>query len=1081
MNLFEAAKNVPIIKVARELVGIEPEHSGSRWQALCPFHEDTDPSLVLDEEKNLWKCFGCDRAGSNIDLVIQARLAYNPREAAELIVGHFGIQVEKKEKVNKKQQPKGLVGALKSDNRPFNLSDYAELKKLPVEFLTSLEMEEEDGKVRIPYSDRHQGGITAKSAGTTAVGTTAVVRYRSWHSFWWARGIKPILYGLNRLDHFLCNSHTIGDPAISDGPTNSATYVILVEGESDTQTLWLHGYPAIGVPGAGNFKPEWTKYLVDFEKIYIHREPDKAGQKFVQRIAGFMDKVNYSGQTLVFSVEGFKDPNELHQAHWPDDSGGFKAALDAALAAAVSPGIGEPDQDNEELQSMTVEDILDAVEDNPVDVFTQPTLSNLAGLSTADQARVKAAVKGKVSLTDLNKAIKEESRRRRVHLRAVGAGNKPKTPSLQDLLDDCPADIPMPAGWQVSGEGVYELVSRQAEAGGAYQAIEQRFPVPVVLTCVQKPLDVTDETTAYELAWQNEDSNWHRTAFPATTIFDKARLINTASVGLPVDSENARGLLRWLAALRDMRALPTKKVVTRCGWHNDNNLYVLGSNIMDKRTLDTMNEEVVSDDTPEVDDAGEGSRVDWTSTIRGNEKELVDSFRTQGDPVEQQGILFATAVKYPLAGFLMGAAAAAPLMRLLYANGYIEIHGFVVEVTSDQAGVGKTTGQELAASVFGNPGHMVRTFDRTTVAWEVLLHTMCDCPVFLEEAQMQSKEDMASKLVYALALGMGRERGNRSGGLRVTRQFFNIALLASERSLKTFAAREGVEARVISLPPVFGEKSPERGEELRRLRRDYFSHYGHAGLGYVRYLLKILRTKNWDRVIERFDKACNELTAAIPPGINDEARSMASRMATRVAVCWVAQYLLIISMGIDKDYALEVSKRSALEAWKHIIGDIDAVPLWKRALAVIQSYAAENAHRIAGMEVIDVSGRERVPSGGYIGGVVTVDKQQAIGFFPNAFDDALKKHLGIEGQTVRKGLVREGVVITDKQGKTARSQRIRPAGGNSFTARVICVPKDLIFPPEEEPEMINSPVAEPSGSTRLVPEQPSLPFSWNDL
>ncbi|MGB9826626.1 MAG: DUF927 domain-containing protein, partial [Desulfofundulus sp.] len=254
-------------------------------------------------------------------------------------------------------------------------------------------------------------------------------------------------------------------------------------------------------------------------------------------------------------------------------------------------------------------------------------------------------------------------------------------------------------------------------------------------------------------------------------------------------------------------------------------------------------------------DSAADNRVDWTSAVRGNEKELVQALKTGGDPEKQRLLLLNVAKKYPLAAFLMGAAAAAPLMRPLYAGGHIEIHGFVVEVTSDQAGIGKTTGQELAASVFGNPGHLVRTFDRTTVAWEVLLHTLCDCPVFLEEAQMQSKEDMASKLVYALALGMGRERGNRSGGLRTTRQFFNTVLLASERSLKTFAAREGIEARVISLPPVFGGKSPERGEELRRLRTAYFTHYGHAGQGYVRYLLELLDTGQWPQIIEWFNFA----------------------------------------------------------------------------------------------------------------------------------------------------------------------------------------------------------------------------------
>jgi hypothetical protein len=33
---------------------------------ICPFHNDTNPSLSLSEEKNLFKCFGCSAKGNII-------------------------------------------------------------------------------------------------------------------------------------------------------------------------------------------------------------------------------------------------------------------------------------------------------------------------------------------------------------------------------------------------------------------------------------------------------------------------------------------------------------------------------------------------------------------------------------------------------------------------------------------------------------------------------------------------------------------------------------------------------------------------------------------------------------------------------------------------------------------------------------------------------------------------------------------------------------------------------------------------------------------------------------------------------
>lgn len=1086
MNLFDAAKKAPILDVARVFAGINPERNGSRWQALCPFHEDTNPSLFLDEEKNTWKCFGCDRGGSGVDLVIAAGRAVEPREAAEVIVRHFGIVTEtqsapgkqgkatgKKPAKPEKQQKEGCG----DEDKPFLIQDYSELKKLPVDFLKGLGIWDEDGKVCIPYFKRSHEvegdvaksappttastGVTAKSAGTTAVGTTATVRYRKWSSFWWPLKSKPTLYGLDRLDHFLGNEQA-----------KWGSYIILVEGESDTQTLWLHGYQALGVPGARNFKKEWAEYLYPFARVFLHREPDEAGQAFVKRTAVLFQKAGYKGELLVFSIEGHKDPNELHKAH-PDSPDSFKTAFEAALATAAAPAEGDTAGSKEdEDRRLTVDEIIEAVKESPVDIFIQPVLGSLAALPTPELARVKAALRGKVNMTDLNQAVKEEKRRLRIHLRVAQSGEKPEAPTLPEILEGCPADMPVPDGWQIGEEGIFEFVTRQGETG-VYQTLERRFPIPAVLSCIQRPMDPSDEGTSYEVSWLNGSGGWRKTSFPATTLFDKSKLTSTASVGLPVDSENARGLLRWLAALRDLKMLPSKQVVTRCGWHKD--LFILGNQVVGERLPGNSGAgdvEIGDVSAPGDGDSGRDSRVDWTSSVRGNEKELVNGMHTRGDPETQKKLLINVAQRFPLAGFLIGAACAGPLVRFFQSNGRLEIHGFVVEVTSDQAGIGKTTGQELAASVFGNPGHLVRTFDRTSVAWEVLLYTLCDCPVFLEETQMSSKEDMAAKLIYSLALGMGRERGNRAGGLRATRQFFNTVLLASERSLKTFAAREGIEARVISLPPVFGGKSPERGEQLRKLRAFCYTHYGHAGQGYIRYLTDRLSSGESEGLLDVFENFCTALNAEIPPGADGEMKSAAMRMATRVAVCWAGLQLLLLSMGLDEGEAYKISYPAATAAWKHVLEGIDSAPLWKKALYVIQSYAAENTHRIAGMEVLGPDGKHRLPSVGYIGGTTEINGRQAIGFFPNAFDEAIKKYLGLgnEGESIRKGLVREGVVVPDKAGKSTRSQRIRPAGGDSFTARVVCIPRELVFPKEEDGK----------GDIFEGQEIPS-PASWEEL
>ena len=44
---------------------------GAEWQGLCPFHQDTIPSLKVNEEKGTWFCHSCKIGGSAYDWLIK--------------------------------------------------------------------------------------------------------------------------------------------------------------------------------------------------------------------------------------------------------------------------------------------------------------------------------------------------------------------------------------------------------------------------------------------------------------------------------------------------------------------------------------------------------------------------------------------------------------------------------------------------------------------------------------------------------------------------------------------------------------------------------------------------------------------------------------------------------------------------------------------------------------------------------------------------------------------------------------------------------------------------------------------------
>ena len=52
-----------------EAKGIQLNKNGKGYFGLCPFHADKNPSLSINPNKNLWRCFGCGAAGDVIRFV----------------------------------------------------------------------------------------------------------------------------------------------------------------------------------------------------------------------------------------------------------------------------------------------------------------------------------------------------------------------------------------------------------------------------------------------------------------------------------------------------------------------------------------------------------------------------------------------------------------------------------------------------------------------------------------------------------------------------------------------------------------------------------------------------------------------------------------------------------------------------------------------------------------------------------------------------------------------------------------------------------------------------------------------------
>ena len=184
------------------------------------------------------------------------------------------------------------------------VAEYATRKDLPEDFLRPL------GISDTTYARRPAIKIAYRASGGTEIAARCRIAMDGPDRFRWSKGSKAILYGLDRL---------------SDA--HAARFVALVEGESDCHTLWLHGFPALGLPGATTWNEDRDAPMLDgLTTVYIVIEPDKGGAAILK----WLRRSSIAARARLVRLQGAKDPSALHLR----DRDGFRTAFQRALDEA---------------------------------------------------------------------------------------------------------------------------------------------------------------------------------------------------------------------------------------------------------------------------------------------------------------------------------------------------------------------------------------------------------------------------------------------------------------------------------------------------------------------------------------------------------------------------------------------------------------------------------------------------------------------------------------------------------------------------------------------------------------------------
>ena len=81
---LERLKSEVSVERLVESAGVALKRAGKDLVGRCPFHEDSEASLVVTPAKNLWHCFGCQVGGGPIDWVMKTQ-GVSFRHAVELL------------------------------------------------------------------------------------------------------------------------------------------------------------------------------------------------------------------------------------------------------------------------------------------------------------------------------------------------------------------------------------------------------------------------------------------------------------------------------------------------------------------------------------------------------------------------------------------------------------------------------------------------------------------------------------------------------------------------------------------------------------------------------------------------------------------------------------------------------------------------------------------------------------------------------------------------------------------------------------------------------------------------------------
>jgi len=140
-----------IVEIASQYTTLK--RRGRKWVGLCPFHTEKTPSFTVDDEKQLYHCFGCGAGGDIYSLVMERENLTFP-EALKHLAEKYHVPLPEQQRVRPE--------VLKLEEKLFKINDLA------LGFFTKNLYKTQEGAKALEYLKKR--GLTDETIQTLKIG-----------------------------------------------------------------------------------------------------------------------------------------------------------------------------------------------------------------------------------------------------------------------------------------------------------------------------------------------------------------------------------------------------------------------------------------------------------------------------------------------------------------------------------------------------------------------------------------------------------------------------------------------------------------------------------------------------------------------------------------------------------------------------------------------------------------------------------------------------------------------------------------------------------------------------------------------